>query len=122
MAREQIEKHLSSTGNTPFKATKINISGRIGFLSISFLNSIKRNVLAELARIRIEKYPRETAALIPNSIPYPEKQLDYRANVLNEQARHFYKRHGAEVLEPAFEILSEKTGKRGHANQVLPPV
>ena len=48
---------------------------------------------------------------MPNSIPYPEKQLDYRANVLNEHARSFYKRHGAEILEPAFETLSEKTGK-----------
>jgi len=111
LAREQMEKHLSSTGNTPFKVIKINISGRIGFYTISFLNRIKRNVLTDLARIRLEKYPRETSALNPNSIPYPEKQLDYHANVLNEHARHFYKRHGAEVIEPAFEILSEKTGK-----------
>jgi 23S rRNA 5-hydroxycytidine C2501 synthase len=111
MVREQVEKHLSSTGNTPFKVTKIDISRRIGFFSISFLNSIKRNVLAELERIRFEGYPRETAVFIPNSIPYPEKQLDYRANALNEHARSFYKRHGAEICEPAFETLSEKTGK-----------
>jgi collagenase-like PrtC family protease len=111
LAREQIEKHLSSTGNTPFKATKIDISGRAGFFPVSFLNRIKRNVLTELARIRIERFPREKSALNPNSIPYSEKQLDYHANVLNEHARHFYKRHGAEVMEPAFEILSERTGK-----------
>lgn len=111
MAGEQVEKHLSSTGNTPFKVIKISISRRIGFFSISFLNGIKRNVLAELERIRFERCPRETAAFTPNSMPYPEKQLDYRANVLNEHARHFYKRHGAEILEPAFETLSEKTGK-----------
>ncbi len=74
-----------------------------------------------LSRIRIEKYPRETAAFTPNSIPYPEKQLDYRANVLNEHARQFYHRHGAEVLEPAFEILSEMSRERGHENQVLSP-
>jgi len=110
-AREQIEKHLSSTGNTPFRATRINIAGRAGFLPVSFLNRIKRDVLSELSRIRIEKYPRQTADFKPNSIPYPEKQLDYRANVLNEHARQFYHRHGAEVSEPAFEILSEIAGK-----------
>jgi putative protease len=49
--------------------------------------------------------------LTPNSVPYPEKQLDYRANVFNEQARLFYKRHGAEVMEPAFEALSENIGR-----------
>jgi 23S rRNA 5-hydroxycytidine C2501 synthase len=111
MAREQVEIHLSSTGNTPFKVIKVNISRRIGFFPISFLNSIKRNVLAELERIRLERCPRETKAFIPNNISYPEKQLDYRANVLNEYARHFYERHGVEILEPAFETLSEKKGK-----------
>jgi putative protease len=111
MVREQIEKHLSSTGNTPFEATKINISRRIGFFSIGFLNGIKRDVLVELARIRLEKYPRKTAVLVPNGIPYPEKQLDFRANILNKQARNFYKRHGAEVLESAFETIPEKVGR-----------
>jgi 23S rRNA 5-hydroxycytidine C2501 synthase len=109
--REQIAKQLSSTGNTIFRATKINISRRIGFYSISFLNSIKRQILAELTKIRLERYPRETTLFTPNSIPYPERRLDYHANVLNEHARRFYKRHGAEVMEPAFEILSAIAGK-----------
>ena len=30
---------------------------------------------------------------------------------MNEHARLFYKRHGAEVMESAFEILSEITGR-----------
>jgi collagenase-like PrtC family protease len=110
-AREQIEKQLSSTGNTPFKVLKTTISGSIGFYSLSFLNGIKRQVLAELARIRLEKYPRKIVTLIRNNVPYPQKQLDFRANVLNEQARSFYKRHGAEIMEPAFEVLSDIMGK-----------
>ncbi len=111
MAREQIEKHLSSTGNTPFKATKIALPRQVGFFSISSLNSIKRQVLEKLVKIRMENYPRKTAAFHPNSVPYPEKSLDFHANVMNEHARLFYKRHGAEVMEPAFEILSEITGR-----------
>ena len=96
MAREQVEKHLSSTGNTPFKATKVHLSRRIGFYPVSFLNRIKRKVLEDLAKIRSEKYPRKTAVFAPNSVPYPERKLDFRANVFNEHARRFYERHGAD--------------------------
>ena len=110
-AREQIEKQLSSAGETPFHVTEISFSGRAGFFSISFLNSIRRDVLAELERNRSASYPRATATFASNNVPYPEKHLDYRANVFNEHARHFYERHGAGVLEPAFETLKETTGK-----------
>jgi 23S rRNA 5-hydroxycytidine C2501 synthase len=111
MAQEQLEKQLSSTGNTSFKVTGINISRPIGFYSIGFLNNARRNVLEELERIRRERFPRETSVHAPSSIPYPEKKLDYHANVFNKYARHFYERHGAEVTEPAFETLSEHAGR-----------
>jgi 23S rRNA 5-hydroxycytidine C2501 synthase len=111
MVREQIEKQLSSTGKTVFKITKINISRRFGFFSIGFLNGIKRQILAELMRIRLDSCQHNKAVFAPNSIPYPEKRLDYHANVLNEHARHFYKRHAVEVVEPAFELLPEISGR-----------
>jgi 23S rRNA 5-hydroxycytidine C2501 synthase len=111
MAAEQVERHLSSTGETPFKASKINLSGPIGFLPISFLNGIRREVLEALAKTRTERFPRRTAALSPNDVPYPQKRLDFRANVFNRKAKQFYERHGAVVLEPAFETLSETTGR-----------
>jgi 23S rRNA 5-hydroxycytidine C2501 synthase len=111
MVGRQIEKQLSATGNSLFKIQKIDISGRIGFLPVRVLNGIRRSVLAELTRIRMERYPQETVILKPNSIPYPAQQLDYHANVLNQYARRFYERHGAEVMEPAFEILPEKRGR-----------
>jgi 23S rRNA 5-hydroxycytidine C2501 synthase len=110
-AREHIEKQLSATGNSPFRVQKINVSGRIGFFPVRFLNGIRRDVLVELARLRVEAFPREMAFLKPNSIPYPDRQLDYHANVLNSYAKRFYQRHGAEVVEPAFEILPEQKGK-----------
>jgi putative protease len=111
MGREQVEKHVSRTGNSPFRVTKTNLSGCIGFLSAGFLNGIRRQVLAELLKARLENYHRRTAVLTPNNFSYPEKRLDYHANVLNEPARRFCQRHGADVLESAFEILPEITGK-----------
>jgi putative protease len=110
-AREQIETQLSATGNTPFRATNVHISGRIGFCSMGFLNGLRRDVLAELERTRHENYPRETSQLLRNAAPYPERKLDYHANVYNEYARRFYTRHGADVTEPAFESLPEKEGR-----------
>jgi 23S rRNA 5-hydroxycytidine C2501 synthase len=110
--RRQIETHLTSTGNTPYQVTRLTIHPQQpGFLPASTLNGIRREVLEVLTRIRLEKYPRETIQLIHNNAPYPEETLDFHANVLNRRARQFYRRHGAEVVEPAFEALSDTTGK-----------
>jgi 23S rRNA 5-hydroxycytidine C2501 synthase len=49
-------------------------------------------------------------ALVPNEIPYPQKDLDYRANVVNGKAKEFYKRHGVESVEPGFEIRKKNEG------------
>jgi collagenase-like PrtC family protease len=110
-AREQVKKHLLSTGNTPFRVTRLSLSSRTGFLPASFLNGIRRKVLQELEKIRLENYCRPAAPLSRNDIPFPEKRLDYYANVLNRYARNFYRRHGAEVVEPAFETFKEIIGR-----------
>jgi putative protease len=112
LAGEQVKKQLSATGNTPYKLVSLNINiGLSGFIPLSILNRIRREVLEELTTVRLEKYPRETNQIKPNNVPYPVKQLDFRANVMNELARCFYTRHGAEVLEPAFETLSDPFGR-----------
>ena len=111
-AREQIETHLSSTGNTPYQIARLTIRPQQpGYISISILNSIRRDVLETLTRIRLEKYPRQTIQLKPNNIPYPARTLDYHANVMNEYAWRFYARHGTEISEEAFETLSDTVGK-----------
>ncbi len=111
-SRKRIETHLHSTGTTPYRVTELTIRpDRTGFLPLSALNRIRRDVLEELTRVRLENYPRETSDFVPNDAPYPEKRLDYRANVLNEHARRFYERHGVESIEPALEMLPDSVGK-----------
>jgi collagenase-like PrtC family protease len=109
--KERVGQHLSSTGTTPFKVRKVAVSGSAGFLPISSLNQIKHRVLENLALVRLQRYRREEWALKPNNVPFPEKRVDFRANIFNEYSRRFYERHGAEVVESAFECLSETTGK-----------
>ena len=111
-AREQIEKHLTSTGLTPYLVASMTIKPQQpGFLPASVLNGIRRDVLDALTQIRFGAYPRQSIEFTPNDAPYPEKKLDFHANVFNAHARLFYKRHGAEVTEPAFEALAETTEK-----------
>jgi 23S rRNA 5-hydroxycytidine C2501 synthase len=108
----QIETHLTSTGNTPYKITRLTIQSReSGFLPAATLNGIRRDALETLTRTRCEAYPLQSIKFSPNDFPYPEKELDFRANVLNAHARRFYERHGASIIEPAFEALSDVTGK-----------
>ncbi|MDR2232784.1 MAG: U32 family peptidase [Tannerella sp.] len=39
---------------------------------------------------------------------YPAKHLDYTANIANQKARAFYRLHGVESMEDAFEIIPQK--------------
>lgn len=110
-ASKQVEVHLSSTGNTPYRIAKLRIHQQPGFLPVSALNSLRRTVLESLTRVRYENYPRQINAFEPNIFACPRKRLDFRANVLNESARQFYSRHGVTHIEPAFETLSEGRGK-----------
>jgi 23S rRNA 5-hydroxycytidine C2501 synthase len=112
LAREQIKKHLTSTGNTPYQIARLTIQPQEpGFLPASTLNGIRREVLEKLTQTRHEAYPRQETPFTPNNAPYPEKTLNFHANVANALAKRFYERHGATVTEPAFEALSDTTGK-----------
>ena len=111
-AFEQIKKQLLRTGSTIYNVSKLNITpSEPGFLVISVLNNIRRECLDELTKIRLENYPAQKSLFVTNNVPYPAKELDYHANVLNDNAKRFYQRHGAAVTEPAFETISDFDGK-----------
>ena len=111
-ALEQIKTHLYSTGNSPYRVTGLTVNPQQpGFLPVSILNGIRRDALEMLTRIRLEKYLRQIIPFTVNCVPYPGKKLDYRANVFNEKARQCYERHGADIIEQAFETLSDTVGK-----------
>jgi putative protease len=48
---------------------------------------------------------------VRNQVPFPEERLTYRGNVLNQQARAFYRRHGVEEIEPAAESGLDMAGR-----------
>ncbi|MBK8052806.1 MAG: U32 family peptidase [Saprospiraceae bacterium] len=100
-----IKKNLSKTGNTVFVVDEIDVQlTENWFLPISKVNEIRRDVLQQLVEIRIARYQRETHQIIKTDHPYPVEKLDFTYNVSNQLARNFYKRHGVQEIEKAFEL------------------
>ncbi|HMP30791.1 MAG TPA: DUF3656 domain-containing protein, partial [Saprospiraceae bacterium] len=97
--------NLSKTGNTVFIADDIHIAmSQTWFLPAAAINDMRRKVLDQLQKNRIEQYERVTRTIVKTDHPYPVKQLDFTYNVSNQLARNFYKRHGVTDIEKAFEL------------------
>ncbi|MEN8805671.1 MAG: U32 family peptidase [Wenyingzhuangia sp.] len=106
--QSNLEKNLIKTGNTPFIVDDIDLNiVENWFVPISKINELRRTVLENLINIRIEEYEKEEQAIVKTEHPYPEKTLDFTYNVSNKLARKFYKRHGVEDIEKAFELQWE---------------
>ncbi|MBI5064534.1 MAG: U32 family peptidase [Desulfatitalea sp.] len=111
--RQQTASQLSALGNTIYRLENLSIlPEQPGFLPLSTLNRLRREALEQLTQRRLEYYRAEAVVFTPTTVPYPEKSVDYRANVLNRQAENFYARHGATVTEPALEAGVNPAGKR----------
>jgi len=110
--KEQICTNLSRTGDTPYTVIKVNLLPETpGFIPLSILNDLRRKALENHTQIRFQTFPVRHVQLLPSSVPYPEKELDFTANIFNEYARKFYQRHGVCHLEPAFETFADPRGK-----------
>ena len=121
-AKEQTAKHLASTGNTAYRVAGLTIRpNEPGFLPFSVLNRLRREVLEALTANKGREVSETKMKVTPNTVPYPEKKVDFRANILNQYARRFYERHGASVTEGAFETLSDTVGKTGDDDTLLHP-
>ena len=96
---------IAKLGATIFAARKVEL--RIDapwFLPASSLNALRREAAEKLEAARIDALPRlPRRAAVEPPVPYPETELSYLANVLNDRARAFYRRHGVQLIEAAYE-------------------
>jgi len=112
-ARQTIATQLARLGHTIFACTEIHLETRATpFLPVSQLNTARRALVEKLMQVRAANHPRPAGKIACNAAPYPEKHLTYRGNVLNAQARSFYRRHGVEAIEPAAESGQDLTGRQ----------
>lgn len=112
-ARANWEKALSKTGDSIFKISAVIFDWeKAGFLPLSILNEVRRQLLEKLLDERLNNYKKESVTHKKNSIAYPVKELDYSYNISNCLAKHFYERHGAVIGEEAMEKTNATRGKK----------
>jgi len=103
-ARQTIEKQLDKLGETEFACNKIQVLIHpVPFLPASGWNELRRGAVESLQAARATGRPSVGGGIIPNAFPYPETELTYLGNALNEKAMTFYRRHGVMKIEPAAE-------------------
>lgn len=110
--QENIRKQLAKLGQTVFEAKDISVSMAADwFVPSSFLAEIRRSCVDKLLCCRRLRYRREwrrTGCNTASESIYPDKRLSYLGNISNKMAAAFYKRHGVEQADKAFELKPEK--------------
>lgn len=99
-AKETIIAQLSKLGGTPFEISNIAIDTKQQyFLPASLLNELRRKAVDTLQEKRIETNRPKDTTLVVNDIPYFQTNVDGRANIVNNKAETFYRRHGVTTIE-----------------------
>ncbi len=103
--RDNIIRQLSKLGGTPFVAEKVqvDVEGEY-FIPASLLNEWRRTLVEHLIRACRTKHTRDLRRPISENISLKGVPLDYTSNVSNHLAEQFLKEHGAQSVEPAFEV------------------
>ncbi len=105
---ENLRRQLSRLGDTPLQAEAVEIrTSAEWFIPSSTLADWRRDMVARLLEARRQAYPQEwrpQSEVAPVGLPQGTAPgLTYLANVMNGRAEAFYRRMGAESVQPAFE-------------------
>ena len=105
--KQTLINQLKRTGNSDFYVSEITIEDdNIPFLPVSEINKLRREMLSLLTNERLKNYNKKLQKPIKYST-FPYKKMDYHANVLNEDAKNFYKNCNCEISEMALESKSD---------------
>jgi collagenase-like PrtC family protease len=111
-AHASVEQQLAKLGDTEFCAGTIALEWSTPLhLATAQVNSLRRTLADNLAAARAHARPTQERSLVPNDAPHPTGKLSYLANVLNQRAAAFYRRHGVADIEPAAESGLDLTGR-----------
>lgn len=111
-ATSQLIKQLSKMGDTPFSLAQPPEGTDLPyFFPASIINELRRQATANLIERIIQANRPQDIVTEKNSEPYFEKELDYRANVVNQQSAAFYHRHGVAHIEEGLEKTHDYEGK-----------
>jgi putative protease len=108
-AESSLRDNLGKLGNTDFTVSEIHIqTTQTWFVPASVVNSLRRDAIEHLIAIRQADYKRPPLK-VANDPPaiFPQDTLSYLANVYNQKARAFYKKHGVRLIAKAYEANEE---------------
>ncbi|MDD2991527.1 MAG: DUF3656 domain-containing protein, partial [Zoogloea sp.] len=96
---------LAKLGATIFNARNVKLQlSQAWFLPSGAVNALRRDAAERLEAARVAALlPLLPRAAVEPPAPYPQTELSYLANVLNQKARDFYHRHGVDLIEAAYE-------------------
>ena len=96
---------LGKLGATIFSARSTDLQlSQAWFLPAGAINALRRDAAEKLEAARVAALaPLPRRAAVEPPVQYPETELSYLANVLNQKARDFYHRHGVQLIEAAYE-------------------
>ncbi len=108
--KETLVSQLNKTGDSDFYVLSVEVKDEFPFVPVSEINKLRRDILNDLMIKRLQNYKRETQKPLKYT-EFTKEKLDYRGNVYNNIAKDFYKNCNCNITEPAFEALSDFSGK-----------
>ncbi len=104
-----IREAVSKFGNTLFEARSVSVdTTEAWFLPASVLNALRREACEKLDAARVAAHVRpQPLPPVDPPVPFTDTELSYLANVYNEKARAFYRRHGVQLIADAYEMNHE---------------
>ncbi len=112
-ALQMLERQLAKLGDSEFRAGEVEVAVRpVPHLAVSTINGLRRGVVEALRAERIRQRPQATRARVAHEVPFPDQELSFLGNVLNQKAADFYRRHGVGRIEPAAESGLDMRGRR----------
>lgn len=108
--KDTFVNQLQKTGESDFYSIGVKINSELPFMPISEINNLRRNLLDKLIEVRLQNYRREIQKPLQYA-KFIKQDFDYRANVLNSEAKEFYEKCDCKILEPALESQGCFEGK-----------
>ncbi|MDY3979777.1 MAG: U32 family peptidase [Tidjanibacter sp.] len=112
LAEQTLRAQLSKTGGTPFCVENFEVyaAAPMPFIPASELNRLRREALEELAERLSSARPSRRTAVEQLVARLPQTNLDGSWNVVNSLAEEFFRDHGAEQIEPGYDLRDDLTG------------
>lgn len=100
--QENFVTQLKKVGDSDFYVMDVEIDETVPFIPISGINNLRRDILDKLMQERLNNYDREIQQPLKYA-EFPQKRLDYRANIHNQEAKAFYENCSCKVSQMSYE-------------------